>query len=302
MVQVALGPGAVPAWMAEAVVAGGGQVCDYGQASALVWADAEDVGSLAEVLDQHPHIDWVQLPWAGVEHFTELFDERRTWTCGKGVYAEPVAELALAMMLAGLRHVVGYSRASSWQPKQGRSMLGARVTVLGGGGIATSLVRLLQPFGCRITVVRHTVTGIDGVDDVVGPERLVDALAGADAVVLALALTPDTEGIIRRDTLEMMEPHAWLVNVARGRHVVTDDLLWALTEGVIGGAALDVTEPEPLPSGHPLWTLPNCLITPHTGNTDEMGDPLLAERITANVRRYAAADPLIGLVDIDEGY
>lgn len=302
VVQVALGPGAVPSWMADAVVAGGGQVGSYEEASALVWADAAGVDTLAEVLDQHPHIDWVQLPWAGVEHFTALFDDRRTWTCGKGVYAEPVAELALAMMLAGLRNVVGYSRASTWQSKQGRSLLGAHVTVLGGGGITTSLVRLLQPFECRITVVRRTVSSMDGVDDVVGPDRLVDALAGADVVVLALALTPDTEGIISRDTLEMMEPHAWLVNVARGRHVVTDDLVWALTEGVIGGAALDVTEPEPLPDGHPLWSMPNCLITPHTGNTDEMGDPLLAERITANVRRYAAGEPLLGPVDADEGY
>ena len=94
-----------------------------------------------------------------------------------------------------------------------------------------------------------------------------------------------------------MEPHAWLVNVAVGRHVVTDDLVKALQAGEIGGAGLDVTEPEPLPEGHPLWSLPNCIITPHVGNTPEMAKPLLAERITANVRRWAHGEPLIGPVD-----
>jgi phosphoglycerate dehydrogenase-like enzyme len=117
-----------------------------------------------------------------------------------------------------------------------------------------------------------------------------------------LALTPDTEGIIGGDELRLMEPHAWLVNVARGRHVVTDDLVKALQAGEIGGAGLDVTEPEPLPEGHPLWSLPNCIITPHVGNTPEMAKPLLAERITANVRRWAHGEPLIGPVDPALGY
>ena len=100
----------------------------------------------------------------------------------------------------------------------------------------------------------------------------------------------------------LMEDHAWLVNVARGRHVVTDDLVAALGEGVIGGAGLDVTHPEPLPPGHPLWTMPNCIITPHVGNTPDMAIPLLSERITTNVRRYADDEELIGLVDIEAGY
>ena len=104
-------------------------------------------------------------------------------------------------------------------------------------------------------------------------DRYADALPGADLVVLALALTPETEGIIAADELSLMEDHAWLVNVARGRHVVTDDLVDALRDGVIGGAGLDVTDPEPLPAGHPLWSLPNCLITPHVGNTPEMAVP-----------------------------
>ncbi len=99
-----------------------------------------------------------------------------------------------------------------------------------------------------------------------------------------------------------MEPHAWLVNVARGKHVATDDLVTALREGWIAGAALDVTDPEPLPDGHPLWELPNCLVTPHTANTQEMARPLLGARIRENVRRFGEGEELLGLVDVERGY
>jgi phosphoglycerate dehydrogenase-like enzyme len=99
-----------------------------------------------------------------------------------------------------------------------------------------------------------------------------------------------------------MESHAWIVNVARGKHIITDDLVWALSNNVIGGAALDVTDPEPLPEGHPLWSLPNCIITPHVGNTPEMAIPLLSERVRENVRRYMDDQPLIGMVDAHLGY
>jgi phosphoglycerate dehydrogenase-like enzyme len=99
-----------------------------------------------------------------------------------------------------------------------------------------------------------------------------------------------------------MGSDSWLVNVARGAHVVTGDLVAALRDGRIGGAALDVTDPEPLPPGHPLWELPNCLITPHVGNTPEMGLPLITERVRTNVARFAAGEPLEGLIDVDLGY
>src|SRR5690606_39069712 len=129
-----------------------------------------------------------------------------------------------------------------------------------------------------------------------------EALKGSDVVFLALALTPETRGVISAIELELMEPHAWLVNVARGPHVVTEDLVIALRENTIGGAALDVTGPEPRPDGHPLWGLPNCIITPHTANTEDMAVGLLSPRITENVRRFGAGEPLIGLVNPKLGY
>ena len=143
---------------------------------------------------------------------------------------------------------------------------------------------------------------MEGVDRVVGPEGLHHALSDADVVVVALALTPETAGIIDAAALDAMAVHSWLINVGRGGHVVTDDLVAALAAGSIGGAALDVTDPEPLPEGHPLWGMDNCLITPHVGNTPEMGLKLLARRVTENVGRYTSGRALLGPVDIDLGY
>ncbi|MEZ5340345.1 MAG: NAD(P)-dependent oxidoreductase [Acidimicrobiales bacterium] len=129
------------------------------------------------------------------------------------------------------------------------------------------------------------------------------AVADADLVVLALALTPETERVADAALFEAMRPSAWLVNVARGGHVDHDALLRALETGSIGGAALDVTDPEPLPDDHGLWRSDRVLITPHVGNTPEMGVPLLAKkRVEANVRRFVLGDPLHGIVDAVAGY
>lgn len=288
--------------MAEAITAGGGHLVPVAEAEAVVWGNPFDSEGLARLLHEHDGIEWVQLPHAGIERFTHLVDGDRVWTCAKGVYARPVAEMALTLALAGLRGLGHYARERNWSKPMGTNLVGASVSILGGGGITESLIRLLQPFDCHITVVRNRVQPMDGVDDVLESDRLTDALPGADVVVLALSLTPDTEGLISADELALMESHAWLVNVARGKHVVTDDLVDALQRGEIGGAGLDVTEPEPLPPEHPLWSLRNCIITPHVGNTPEMAAPLLSERITENVKRWASGDELIGPVDFELGY
>jgi phosphoglycerate dehydrogenase-like enzyme len=164
------------------------------------------------------------------------------------------------------------------------------------------LLRLLEPFGCDTTVVRNGTEEVPGASLTVGPDGLHDALASADLVVLALALTPSTVGILGRAEFEIMQEHAWVVNVARGRHIVTEDLVAALRAGRIGGAALDVTDPEPLPADHPLWTTPRCIVTPHVGNTPEMAVPLLSARITDNVARRIAGRPLVGAIDPGAGY
>ena len=291
-------------YVRQAVQAGGGRLVDIAEARAVIWTEAADPIGLSETLEAFPNVEWVQLPWAGVEPYARagLFDSAHMWTSGKGVYARPVAEHALMLALAGLRELRRYAGAQSWQPEAGISLHGGRVTIFGGGGIAVELVKLLQPFECHITVVRNRNVPMDGVDRLITFGERYEALKGADVIFLALALTRKTERLITQVELELMEPHAWLVNVARGGHVDTEDLVVALRGDVIGGAALDVTDPEPLPEGHPLWSLPNCLITPHTANTEDMTTPLLSERIAENVRRFAAGEPLLGVVDPERGY
>ena len=301
-VRVALAPWADAAWLADAVHAGGGTVAELDDAEALVWTASGDAAGLAAALAAHPQIRWVQLPFAGIEAVAHLVDHQHVWTCGKGAYADPVAEMALTLALSGMRSVATYARATSWAPPSGQSLLGAKVAVLGGGGIATSLLRMLQPFACDITVVRNRVAPMPGATRVLAADGVAEAIADTDLVVIALPLTAATTGLIGARELALMGPRSWLVNVGRGQHVVTDDLVDALTRGTIAGAALDVVDPEPLPTGHPLWHLPNCLIAPHSGNIASIATRLLADRVRINVARRRAGQEMLGLVDADAGY
>jgi phosphoglycerate dehydrogenase-like enzyme len=289
-------------WLADAVRAGGGEPVTEGPADAVVWTDPKDAPGLRRLLDEQPGIDWVQLPWAGIEPYVDVLDHDRRWTCGKGVYADPVAEQALMLGLAGLRGMATYAHAATWEKPTGHNLIGARVVIVGGGGIAESLVGFLAPFRCEVVVVRRSAAPFPGATRTVTLEHLDDELADADLVVLAVALTPETDGLFDEARLRRLPEHAWIVNVARGRHVVTDDLVRVLQDGAIGGAGLDVVDPEPLPDGHPLWSLPNCFLTPHVGNTPEMAVPLLSARVRENVRRYIAGEELLGPVDVDAGY
>jgi phosphoglycerate dehydrogenase-like enzyme len=302
VVRVAVEPGPPAPIVADAIRNAGGELVRPDDAEALVWTDATDAGGLAEIVAAAPHLRWVQLPFAGVDRFLGVIDRERVWTSTKGAYSEPVAEHALTLGLAALRQLTMRARARTWGEQAGRRLMGGRVTIVGGGGITRALIRLLEPFRVEVTVVRRTGEPLAGADRVVTTERLHDVLPDATLVVLALALTPETTGIIGAAELERMDTAACLVNVARGAHVVTDDLVAALRAGTIGGAALDVTDPEPLPDGHPLWTLDNCLITPHVANTWEMAEPLFAKRIGDNVERFAQGEPLLGIVDPALGY
>lgn len=286
----------------EAVREGGGDVVPMADADALVWADPSAPHDLPEVLRESKGVSWVALPFAGIEPYVPYLDHDRVWTCARGVYARPVAEHALMLGLAGLRGLATYARANSWAAPEGRNLVDGRITVLGAGGITEQLIELLDGFDCEITVVRRQAEPMAGAHRTLVFEQRLDAIAGADLVVLALALTPETEGVMGPDEFQTMEPHAWLVNVARGGHVDHDALLAALDAGHLGGACLDVTDPEPLPDGHPLWSHPRVIITPHVANTPEMGIPLLARHIRSNVARFAAGKELEGRIDVDAGY
>ena len=277
--RIALAPAPSDAVLAAVREAGGVVVDLADEPDALVWLGPTDVDGMVEAVRSAPSARWVQLPFAGVEAFAQSLDPARTWTCAKGSYAEPTAEHALTLLLAGFRQLRVHAGASSWGEQGGVTLYDAPVVVVGGGGITASLLQLLAPFRCEVTVVRRSGEPVPGAARTVTVDRLDEVLPGAQAVVLALALTPQTRHIIGRRQLQQMSPTAWLVNVARGGHVDPDALAEALRNGEIAGAALDVTEPEPLPDESPLWDLENCLITPHTANPWQTAQPLLARRI-----------------------
>ena len=288
--------------MVEAVEAAGGTVVPIEQASALIFADPTAADAFPNIIGAGSGVEWIQLPYAGIETFQHHLDHDHKWTCGKGVYAPPVAEWIMAALLTAFRDIPRYVRASSWPLQGGKNLLGAKLTVLGGGGITESFMELIGPWGCDVTVVRRSDDPVPGAARTLTTDCLHEAVADADAVIVALALTDETRNIVDAETLAAMRSDAWLCNVGRGGHVITDDLVTALREGVIAGAVLDVTDPEPLPDGHPLWELDNCVITPHVGNTPEMGLPLIADRVRVNVGRWIAGDELIGTVDVGAGY
>jgi len=288
----------------DAVVAGGGRVVPLGEAEALVWVDWHSPGRLATVLGEFPRIRWVHLPGAGIESFLDAapdFDGR-TWTCSKGAHSALIAEHALALALAGLHSLPSAARASSWQPTSVASLMHQPVTIVGGGGIASALVGMLAPFGAPVTVVRRRDRALPGAQRTLTTASLHEALADARVVMLALALTPETRGIIGRAELEAMHERAWLVNVSRGGHVDTEALVEALAAGAIAGAALDVTDPEPLPDGHRLWSMANCIVAPHSAGASGAVMQMLAERVQDNVRRFGAGEELVGVVDPAAGY
>ena len=289
-----------------AVREAGGEVAEsaaeLAEARVMIWADPYAADMYPEMIAAAPAVEWVQLPYAGIEPFLDYLDERLTWTCAKGVYADPVAEWAMAALLMGLRDFHLFARADSWCAESGRNLLGARITVLGGGGITGSLLRLLAPWDCQVTVVRRSDEPVAGAARTMTLARVHEAVAGADAVVVALALTDETHHVVDAGLLASMGPQCWLVNVARGGHVDHAALGAALRSGVIAGAVLDVTDPEPLPDSSELWALPNCVITPHIGNTREMGLPLITNRVRENVRRWLTNEDLLGLVDVSLGY
>lgn len=275
-----------------------------GTATALVLVHPIPAEQVEAALAANPGVSWVQLPFAGIEHYVPLIRSRPdiTWTSAKGTYAPPVAEHALLLTLALLRDLPGRIRATSWGPAGGRTLNGMDCVIIGGGGIAREYLRLIKAWDTRVTVVRRDATEVPGAGRTVTQDRLDEVLPGAGVVMVAAAATDLTRGMIGARQLELMAPDAVLVNVARGTLVDTGALVEALAAGSIRGAALDVTDPEPLPDGHPLWAEPRCIITPHTADTPEMCIPLLDARIGRNLAARAAGRPLEGLVDPAGGY
>src|SRR5438309_1200211 len=292
---------------AAAVVEGGGAIADPAEADAIVWADPTDAEGLRALLTTSP-ARWVQLPFAGIERFVEagLITPDRTWTCAKGIYGPATAEHALALLLCGARLLHEHARRTGWWPpdrmNDSRRLAGRTILIVGTGGIGRALARMLEPLEAKVVAVNRSGKPMPGAVLTGTRDALPDLLPDADFIGLAPALTPETRHLLNAQMFAHMKPEAWIVNVGRGGLIDTPALVEALHARTIAGAGLDVTDPEPLPDGHPLWSMDNVIITSHTANTARMAIPELAAMIKENVARFARGEELDGLVDPELGY
>lgn len=255
------------------------------------------------VLDSAEEMKLFACAYAGTDHLPmDALEERGVAvTNASGVHGPNMGEHVVGNLLVFARRLhEGWRRQQNreWRHYRSRELQGSTVTVVGLGAIGTSVVERLQGFGVDTIGVRYTPEKGGPTDEVVGFDsgEFDDALARTDYLVLACPLTETTRGLIGRAELKTLPPEAVIVNVARGPVVDTDALVWALRKQHIRGAALDVTDPEPLPEDHPLWNLESCLITPHcSGHTPEYYSRL-ADIVAENVRRLEDGEELVNRV------
>jgi phosphoglycerate dehydrogenase-like enzyme len=239
----------------------------------------------------------VQTLSAGVDWVLPMVPEGVVLCDGSGIHDVPVAEWVAMALLALLKDLPGFleaQREGRWAPKRLQDLEGKAILLLGYGAIGRAVAERLRPFGVELLpVARHARPGV------YTPQDLPHLLPQADAVVLLLPLTPETRGIVDRDFLARMKPGALLVNAGRGALVDTGALLEALEAGKVR-AFLDVTEPEPLPEGHPLWRAKGTVITPHVAGFSEGFHRRAARFLAEQVGRYLRGEPLLNVVR--EGY
>ena len=279
----------------------GGVLSSAESAEAVIWA-SNDVEALIPFL--FDGVRWVQLYAAGVDAWIRggVIDRSRLWTAGKGVYGAVIAEYCLALLLACAARLPEAARARAWNPLTADSISGKTVGVIGAGGIGSELIRLLEPFGARTLAITRTGRTVQGATESYGLGGLDRVLRDSDYVALCAASTPQSRGLLSRERIALMKPNSFVVNIARGALIDTDALVEAIDEGRVRGAALDVTDPEPLPDDHPLWHLPTVIVTPHMSGSAPAWRESFAARLRENVARYIADSPLLGVVDLDLGY
>jgi phosphoglycerate dehydrogenase-like enzyme len=300
---VAIEPKSFPEYE-KALELGGAKLSSIGpEVRGLIWTDYSSPAALGELIDSNPQLEWVQLPFAGVDAFADQLDKKVLFTSAKGAYREPVAEHALMLALALGRKLPIRIKASSWGKREAFSFYDSKVLLIGAGGISEELIKLLTPFRAEITVVRNNAElPFSGAKKVAGLEKLDSLIPEADLVIVTCALTEKTRGLINYQRLSFFKPTAYLVNVARGPIVVSDDLIRALDNGLLAGAGLDVTDPEPLPDGHAFFGRDDLILTPHTADTKEIVTRLFATRIEQNVKAFLGNGAWVGEVSPSLGY
>ncbi|WP_255149142.1 D-2-hydroxyacid dehydrogenase [Halorarius halobius] len=259
----------------------------------------------AELLGDADHLELFACAYAGHDHLPlwALADRDVAVTNAAGVHAPNVAEHVVGSVLAferGFREGWRREQRSEWRPYPVGELRGSTVTVVGLGHIGRAVVERLAPFGVDTIGVRASPEKGGPTDSVVGPDDLSGALADTDYLVLACPLTDGTRGLVDESALVTLPSDAVVVNVARGPVVDTDALVSALRRNQVGGAALDVTDPEPLPPDHPLWTFENVQVTPHLAGATPRYYERLADLVAENVERLAGGRGLRNRVAVAE--
>jgi phosphoglycerate dehydrogenase-like enzyme len=271
----------------------------------------------ADTVSLAPAIRWIALPSAGADYALRVGLVQPGGpmvTTANGIHAVPIGEFALSLMLMWARHwpqLLELQRAATWPDHagwaalHGRELADATLGIIGLGAIGRHIARLGRGLGMRIVATRRTA-GPDqsdpDADTLVPPDHLAELLAAADVVVVSVPSTPQTRHLIGADDLRMMRRDAFLINISRGSAIDEGALIAALTDGVIGGAGLDVFATEPLPADSPLWRLPNVIIAPHlSGNTDQYSRRF-TDLFLENLARFRAGEPLRNVVDLARGY
>jgi phosphoglycerate dehydrogenase-like enzyme len=253
----------------------------------------EDADDLPGKFAALPNLRVMQLTSAGVEDIVEHLPAGVTLCNARGVHGSSVAELVLTLVLASQRRLPYFLDAQHegrWDLVEADDLVGKRVLILGAGDLAEQTARRLRAFDAEPVLVASSArNGIHGTDEL--PALLPDA----DVVVVTVPLTPATTGLVDAAFLARMPDGALLVNVARGKVVDTDALLAELTSGRLR-AALDVVEPEPLPEGHPLWSAPNLIVTPHAAGHVKAAGPRAFALVADQLRRFVAGEELANVI------
>jgi len=249
------------------------------------------------------NLQWIQAVSAGIDEFPPWIFDVPLVTCGRGTNSAPIAEFVLAALLANVKKIpeIWIDNAANWKLKDLGTLAGKTLGLVGYGSIGQAIAVRALAFGMEIVATARTRnSGSD--ENGVRFAALDDVLAASDHLVIALPLTAATAGLIGRAAFARVKRGVHLVNISRGRIIDHDALLEALETGRVGAATLDVTEPEPLPAGHALYTHPRAKISPHLSWSDGQPGRSSAAFFAANLRRFIAGETLEGLVNPQAGY
>lgn len=247
-------------------------------------------------------LQWIQSSAAGMDHclVPSVIESDIIVTSASGLLADQVAEHTLALVAAWLRSLPVFLQAQAKQEfirRPTRDLHRSTILIVGFGGVGRRLAQILQAFKTRLWAIDlFPVDRPAYVERLAPPEELETLLPGADIVILSLPLNDQTRGMFDRRLFAMMKPKSLFVNVARGPIVVTNDLIDAIQSGHLAGAVMDVTDPEPLPPGHPLWTTSNVIITPHVGGQSSTRADDVVRIMCENLRRWRDGRPLVNLI------